>query len=171
MITCNYLLAVSIRQKRHVKHEEEDGITLRRRKIKLEEKLEEGRRWKQWKWGQRGGSVGKAVDVGGQEWRLRRSAGGQRDREHGVDMCFCQTGSTGCCLSFRCCPSESASELISPSFEDMRQTSDSDNNCRVTNLLFEDSDAAFCTNHVIGEIVKCNTHRVSFLLHTVLLLY
>lgn len=48
--------------------------------------------------------------------------------------------------SFSCCPSESASELISPSFAEMKQTSDSSSNCRATDLLSDDSDAAFSTN-------------------------
>lgn len=114
--------------------------------------------------------------MGGQKWRSRRSAGGQRggaqDRESMALTCVSvRQGQADAVVSFRCCPSETASELISPSFEDMKQTSDSDNNCRVTNLLYEDSDAAFCTNHVIVDSVKCDTHSVSFLLHTLLLYY
>lgn len=50
--------------------------------------------------------------------------------------------------SFICCPSESDSELISPSFAEMRQTSGSSSNCRATDLLSDDSDATFSSSHV-----------------------
>lgn len=74
-------------------------------------------------------------------------------------------GQADAVISFRRCPSESASELISPH---LKQTSDSGNNCRVTNLLYEDSDAAFCTNHVIVDNVKkCDTRCILSVTHLI----
>lgn len=51
-------------------------------------------------------------------------------------------------------PSESACKLISPSFAEMKQTSDSRINCRVTDLLSDDSDAAFSTRQSVDRIKK-----------------
>lgn len=109
MITCNYLLAVSIRQKQLLRHEEEDGEDMEVEEDKIGGKVGRGQKVEGVEMteggGQRGGSVGKGGVVGGQRWRWRRRTGGQRggaeDRQHSVDMCFCQTGSSSCCLLFQ----------------------------------------------------------------------
>lgn len=67
--------------------------------------------------------------------------------------------------SFSCCPSESTGELISPSFAEMQRTSDSSSNCRATDLLPDDSDAAFSTSQpgMSGSgTVATDTHRCDF---------
>lgn len=51
-------------------------------------------------------------------------------------------------------PSESACKLISPSFAEMKQTSDSCINCRVTDLRSDDSDAAYSTRQSVDRIKK-----------------
>lgn len=57
-------------------------------------------------------------------------------------------GQAAAVFSFSCCPSVNASELIPSSFAAMKKTSDSSNNCRATDLLSDDSDAAFSTSLV-----------------------
>ena len=57
-------------------------------------------------------------------------------------------GQVDAVASFSCCPSESASELISPSFAEMKQISGSSSNCKATDRLSDYSDAAFSTRHV-----------------------
>ena len=63
-------------------------------------------------------------------------------------------GQANAVFSFSCHPSECVSELISPSFAEMKQTSDSSRNCRATDLLSDDSDAAFSKSHVTVGNVK-----------------
>lgn len=81
---------------------------------------------------------------GGGQKGMERAGWGLEDREHSVDMCFCQPGSNGCCIfSLSYCPSESGSEFISSSFAEIKQNSDSSRNCRATDLIPDDSKVSF----------------------------
>lgn len=60
---------------------------------------------------------------------------------------FVSQGQVVAVSSLRCYPSESTGELIPPSFAEMKQTSDLNSNCRATDRLSDDSDAAFSTSH------------------------
>lgn len=119
-------------------------------------KVGRGQRWKECEMteggGQRGASDGKGGVVVGVE-----GDGGEAAEEEEEELrtesrvLTCVSVSQGQAVvvsSFSRCPSESASELISPSFAEMKQTSDSSSNCRATDLLSDDSDAAFSTSHV-----------------------
>lgn len=128
--------------------------TWRWRKVEFEEKLKgaevEGVGMTEGG-GQRGVSDGKGVVVW---WEVGvKESGEDKEEELTTEskVLTCVSVSQGqavAVFSFSCCPSQSASELISPSFTEMKQTSDSSSNCRATDLLSYDSDATFSTSHV-----------------------